>query len=129
MKLSLLDNVKLRYINGKLHINLRSFIKFLKANESYQGIRIKSSNIAREFKSYRQGVISLDGERFVSFFACLRFSFKHASNYAICTDTAEAVEQSVLQNQLNLVGAYDDKVSKRYGSIDLFTQILYINKE
>ena len=94
--LALLNNVKLKYIGEKLYINLESFICYLKSNHSSNdSVKVRSSNIIREFSLYN--------DEYVSFFNCLKFIFKHSSDYQICADNAAVIEEFLLRDNLSAI--------------------------
>ena len=95
-----LESVKLKYIHDRLYINLDSFIGFLKSNHSPSDtIKVKASNVIRDFSSYPEGIKDIDGEKHVLFFNCLKFIFKYSHNFQVCKQTALDVEEIVLHGE------------------------------
>ena len=102
--IALLNNVKLKYIGEKLYINLESFICYLKSNHSSNdSVKVRSSNIIREFSLYNEGMLQFEEDEYVSFFNCLKFIFKHSSDYQICADNAAVIEEFLLRDNLSAI--------------------------
>ena len=68
----------------------------------YVGL-VRSSNIIREFSLYNEGILQFEEDEYVSFFNCLKFIFKHSSDYQICADNAAVIEEFLLRDNLSAI--------------------------
>ena len=68
-------------------------------------MKVRSSNIISEFSLYNEGtcILQSEGDEFVSFFNCLKFIFRHSSDYHICGENAAVIEEFLLRHNVSVI--------------------------